>query len=187
VLNPNLFDGTATFTFQAGSALGSYISDGFAPPVVLPSLQGGPSSTPIVLTGGTTIGGVTGTIVGNGSQDYYSFYWAGGAFSATASITGTPNTGASYSFSDGVAGTCSSLGNATLNGGDGYSATISNANLAPGTYCIGLNANNSNDPPFAITFTTPVDGVPEPGTIGMTLLGLAACYLAARRKRLANQ
>jgi hypothetical protein len=182
--NPMLWDGVVTDTFQAGSAIGSFIDSAFEQPVAFNNLPGGPSSTPVVLLGGTLVGGLTGTIAGSGSQEYYTFHWAGGAFSATASITGSTNSGASYLFSDGVAGTCSSLASATLNGGDSFSATISTPNLAPGAYCIGMDANNSNDPTFAITFNTPVEGVPEPATIGMTLLGLTAYCLAPRRRRM---
>ena len=67
----------------------------------LNSFQGGTTSAPVYLIGGVPVAGVTGTIGGLGSEDYYSFVWAGGAFSASASITGA-NTGASYLFSEGV-------------------------------------------------------------------------------------
>jgi hypothetical protein len=55
----------------------------------------------------------------------------GGAFSATASITGA-NAGA---FSEGVA--CGGGATTTLDSGDSYTNTIANPNLAPGTYCSG--------------------------------------------------
>ena len=94
----------------------------------------------------------------------------GGAFSATASVTGA-NVGASYLFSEGVAGTCSSGGTATLNGSDSFSSTIAIANLAAGQYCIGVDANNANDPAFALTFNTPVSGVPEPSAFALLAVG----------------
>jgi large repetitive protein len=120
------------------------------------SLPGGSSSSPVLLTA-PVVGQVTGTIGGLGSECYYSFYWPSGAFSATASIAGASG-GASYLFSEGVSiGGCNSA-TATLNSGDSFTSTIAITNLAPGSYCIGIDANNSNDPAFAITFNTPVDG-----------------------------
>jgi hypothetical protein len=138
------------------------------------NFQGGSSSTPVLLPSGEPVAEVTGTIGGLGSQDYYTFLWAGGAFSATGGITGA-NAGASYLFSEGVAGSCSSGGTSTLNSGDSFASTISIANLAPGQYCIGIDANNSNDPAFALTFNTPVEGVaPEPSGFVLLATGLAA-------------
>jgi hypothetical protein len=129
---------------------------------------------------------VTGTIGGIGSEDYYSFVWAGGAFNATASITGA-NAGASYLFSEGVVGTCSSGGTATLNGGDSFASTIAIASLAPGTYCIGIDANNSNDPAFSLTFNTPVQGkgapTPEPSGFALLLIGLGMISVLQVTKR----
>ena len=70
----------------------------------------------------------------------------------------------------------------TLNSGDGFSGTISSGNLAPGQYCIGLDANSPDDPNFSLIFNTPVGGVPEPSTFflfsaGIGLIG--ACRRAA--------
>lgn len=141
-------------------------------------LAGGLSSTPAPLPN-EPVAEVTGTIAGLGSEDYYSFLWAGGAFSATASITGA-NTGASYLFSEGVAG-CSDGGTATLNSGDGFTGTIAIADLAPGQYCIGLDANNSNDPTFALTFNTPVEGTtPEPSTFLLLPVGFVTIGMLLR-------
>lgn len=123
------------------------------------SLPGGSPSSPVFLAG-TSVGEVTGAISGEGAEDYYEFYWGGGAFSATTSVTGASG-GASYMFSEGLAGTCNSS-TATLNSGDNFTGTISAANLAPGEYCVGIDANSPNDPAFTLTFNTPVSGVPEP-------------------------
>jgi hypothetical protein len=149
----------------------------------LNGFQGGPGSMPVFLLSGPPVAEVTGTIGGLGSEDYYSFLWAGGAFSATASITGA-NTGASYLFSEGVAGTCSGGGTATLNGSDSFSSTIATANLAAGQYCIGIDANNSNDPAFALTFNTPVEGVatPEPSTVVLLSAGLGMIVLRLTKR-----
>jgi hypothetical protein len=140
---------------------------GTVTPEPLINFQGGSSSAPVVLPSGMPVWYLTGTIGGLGSQDYYSFLWAGGAFNATASITGTPNAGASYLFSEGT-GSCTGGGSSTLNSGDSFTGTIAVANLAPGQYCIGIDANNSNDPAFALTFNTPIEAAtPEPSTFAL--------------------
>jgi sugar lactone lactonase YvrE len=125
----------------------------------LSSLQGGTSSNPVDLPNGS-VAQVTGSIAGSGSQEYYAFSWSGGVFSATASITGTINTGASYVFSAGTTGSCNGQGSATLNAANSFIGTISIANLPAGNYCIGIDANSSNDPAFTITLNTPVMGLP---------------------------
>jgi hypothetical protein len=146
------------------------------------SLPGGTLVNPVMLTANTSIGQITSSIGGSGSQDYYSFLWNGGDFSATAAITGA-NAGASYLFSEGAAGTCSTGGSVTLNSGDGFAGTISVPNLAPGQYCIGINANNPNDPNFSLTFNTPVSGVPEPATFGLFSGSLGIIGVLRRIKR----
>ncbi|MGD0297804.1 MAG: hypothetical protein ABSE86_11865 [Bryobacteraceae bacterium] len=152
--------------------------------MTLLSLQGGQPTTPILLPNGQPVGGVIGTIGGSGSQAYYLFNWAGGAFSATASISGTPNAGASYLFSEGgyAAGSCGSSGTATLSGSDSFTGTIAIANLPAGQYCVGINANNPNDPTFALIFNTPVTSTPEPTglafllSIGLGVLGVVRLH-----------
>ncbi|HLH41075.1 MAG TPA: hypothetical protein VKX39_18135 [Bryobacteraceae bacterium] len=133
--------------------------------------QGGPIVAPVVLTETTPLGQVNGTISGNNAQDYYSFYWNGGAFAASASITNAL-AGTSFQFSAGAAGSCNSIGSQTLNAGDGYSGTIGAGNLAPGQYCIGLTENGTTDPNYAITFNTPLTA-PEPGTFLLFSAGVA--------------
>jgi len=122
----------------------------------LNGVQGGQPAAPVFLFSGSPVASVSGTISGEGSGDYYLFYWPGGAFSATASVTGAAS-GASYLFSEGVVGTCNSS-SVTLNDDDSFSGTISAGNLAAGQYCIGLLANSPNDPTFTLTFNTPVQG-----------------------------
>jgi hypothetical protein len=100
------------------------------------------------------VGEVTGTIASSGGADYYSFNWGGGPFSASTSITGA--TGGSFTFSEGVVGSCNSLATESLNSGDNYSGTIFLNSLAPGQYCIGVGSAGLTDPNFAITFNTPV-------------------------------
>jgi hypothetical protein len=148
----------------------------------LTGYQGGTTSAPMFLASGSPIGEVSGTISGQGDQDYYSFYWGGGAFAATASVTGA-SSGASYLFSAGVPGTCSSVGSDALNSGDAFSATISAGNLPAGQYCIGLDANSGSDPNFALTFDTPVSGAPEPGTFLLLSFGLVATTVSHRAAR----
>jgi hypothetical protein len=147
----------------------------------LNGFQGGTTSAPVTI-GGLPIVGLNGTIAGLGTEDYYTFYWGGGAFSATAAVTGA-SSGASYVFSAGVSGSCNSVGNETLNSGDGFSETISVGNLAPGQYCIGLDATSASDPNFSLTFSTPVSSTPEPGTFVLLSAGLA---IAAVRQCLAR-
>jgi hypothetical protein len=134
------------------------------------------AATGVNSQGSWTVASIVGTIGGYTTFDDYNFLWAGGAFSATAAVTGA-NTGASYLFSEGALGTCSGGGSATLNGGDSFAGTIAIANLAAGQYCIGLDANNLNDPTVTLTFNTPVEGVgqatltPEPSTFALLSLG----------------
>jgi hypothetical protein len=148
-------------------------------PETLNNFQGGSSSTPVFLPSGDLVGQVTGAIGGFGSQDYYSFYWSGGDFSATASIAGAPSA-ASYLLSEGI--DCNSGGTAMLNSSDSFTSTIGIANLAAGQYCIGLNANSVNDPAFALTFNTPVIGpAPAPEPSGFVLLSIGVGMIGALR------
>ena len=131
----------------------------------LNGFQGGTASAPVFLLGGSPVAAVTGTIGGQGAEEYYGFYWGGGAFSASADITGAA-AGASYLFTEGSAGSfCSGGASETLNSVDSFTSTIAIANLAPGKYCIGLDANSLADPGFALTFNSPVSGVPEPSAL----------------------
>ena len=152
----------------------------FTNPSTLTSFTGGSSSAPAALPAATLVGAITGSIGGLGSQDYYSFFWPGGSFSATASLTGAPNPTSSYLFSEGVTSACNGVASLTLNNGDSFTGTITNANLAAGQYCIGIDANNPTDPNFTLTFNTPVTSqAPEP--TGLVLFSIGAGMLAALR------
>jgi len=122
------------------------------PSETLTALQGGTPAAPVFLLSDSPLAAVTGTISGLGAEEYYEFYWAGGAFSATASINGTINTGASYLFSEGAVGGCNSQA-VTLTAANGFTGTITSPSLPAGYYCIGLNANSPNDPTFTLTST----------------------------------
>ena len=144
----------------------------------LNGFQGGSSFAPALLVYGPGVEGVNGVISGLGAQDYYQFQWAGGAFSATASIA-DQSLADTFLFSLGVSGTCSTVSQ-TLNSGDSFSGTISLANLAPGLYCIGLTSTTENDPGFTLTFNTLVQGqaqseglyLPEPTSLALLSIGL---------------
>jgi hypothetical protein len=151
----------------------------------LSGYQGGTTSAPVYMVSGSPVGQVTGTISGQGDEDYYWFYWGGGTFAATASISGASG-GASYLFSAGTAGSCNTVGSQTLNNGDGFSATIYDANLPAGQYCIGLDANSAIDPSFSLTFNTPVNATPEPSAFLLLLGGLAVIAVAGRANRQAH-
>ena len=178
----------AGFILDGPIADGGWAADSSIPgqwTQTLNGFQGGTTSAPVFLLGGSPVAGLTGTIGGQGSEDYYLFYWGGGAFSATASITGASST-ASYLFTDGLAGSsCSGGGSQTLNSGDSFTGTLGSANLAPGQYCIGIDANSANDPNFSLTFNTPVSGVvPEPSGFLLLSAGLGMIgVLRAKRGR----
>ena len=79
-------------------------------------------------------------------------------------------TDASYLSSAGAAGGCNSA--------DSFASTLSVTNLAPGQYCIGLDANSPSDPMFSVTFNTPVEAAtPEPATLALLCAGLGAICL----------
>jgi hypothetical protein len=146
------------------------------------TLPGGGPTDPLFLSSGSPVGAVTGDIGGQGSEDYYAFSWAGGAFSASASIPGGSSS-ASYLFSAGVTGTCGGDGSVTLNGSDGFAGTIAIPDLAPGQYCIGLDANSPSDPTFTLTFNTPVvSSVPEPSSVILLSVGVGAIGAFKRRR-----
>ena len=152
------------------------------PAETLHFFQGGLSSAPVPLPSGQLVGDVTGTISDDAPQDYYSFYWNGGAFSATATINGA-SSDASYLFSEGVAGSCYSGASQPLNSGGGFTGTIA-TNLAAGQYCIGIEAGGGEDPPYDLTFNTPVTGqVPEPSGFVLLSIGLAAMGVFRLGKR----
>jgi hypothetical protein len=143
---------------------------------------GGTPSAPASFTGTTPIGSISGTISGLGAQDYYSFYWGGGPFAATASIS-SASALSTYLFSAGTVGSCDSIGTSNLSMSDNWSSLLSSGNLAPGQYCIGLTATSSFDPPFTLTFVTPVSAAPEPNAVTLVAVGLALAAIRRAVKR----
>ena len=128
---------------------------------------------------------ITGSLSAEATQDYYDFQWLAGAFSVTATVPDGAS-GASYQFSVGVAGTCTSGGTATLDSSDSFTGTIAISNLAAGQYCIGINTTSMVDPSFALIFNTPVSGIstqssaPEPS--GFALLSIGSLMIGLRRR-----
>jgi hypothetical protein len=146
---------------------------------ILNDLPGGPSSSPTPLQSSGPIAVITGSLSAEALQDYYDFQWLSGAFSVTATIPDA-SSAASYLFSVGVSGTCASQGSATLNSADSFASTIAISNLPSGQYCIGIDTSNTTDPPFQISFNTPVtsisppSSVPEPSGLVLLSLGMLA-------------
>jgi len=155
---------------------------------ILNDLQGGPTSAPTSLNSPGLVAEITGSLTDEALQDYYDFQWLSGAFSVTASVPDGAS-GASYVFSVGVDGTCTSGGTVTLNSGDSFTGTIAIPNLAAGQYCVGINTTSSIDPAFALIFNTPVtsnsapSSVPEPSGVALISIGLLVVSgrLLARR------
>jgi hypothetical protein len=161
-----------TFTTAQGTAA--------APATV--SLTGGTLAAPTSLpTNYGYIGQLNGQIGGAPDVSFYKFYWSGGTFEASTSVTGAP-TGAQYQFEiANYLGTV--LYNVTLNQMD--SGTLDEL-LGAGFYEIGLVADSTTpDPNYTLTFETPVEGAssaPEPGTFALLGLGLVAIGLLRRRQ-----
>jgi hypothetical protein len=148
---------------------------------------GGTLTNPVTFTQ-SGVGQIMSTIGGLGSEASYEFAWSGGAFAATASVAGANPTG-SYLFQlsePGNPGTV--IADETLDGADGFMATINDALLASGDYVIALLANSPNDPTFTIDFATPVNGtavpgtaVPEPPTLALLAPGLLLMFFLGIR------
>ncbi len=142
----------------------------------LSGFQGGPASAPVPIPLGAPISAISGFIGDAGTAEFYSFLWAGGPFSATASVTGAPGKRATYLFSEGLSSNCADGASVPLVNTNGYSNTLAIANLAPGQYCIGLTAPPIADPAFTINLNTPLEisDVPEPPASALLAIGIAA-------------
>src|SRR5271170_6504926 len=145
--------------------------------------QGGTLTNPVTFSQ-QGVGQISASIGGLGSEASYEFGWPGGAFSATASVSGANPTG-SYLFQlsqPGNPGTV--IDDGTLDGADSFTATINDALLASGDYVIALLANSTDDPTFTIDFATPVNGtagtatVPEPPSLLLLAPGLILVFFA---------
>ena len=143
--------------------------------------QGGPLTDPVTFSQ-QGVGQISATIGGLGSEASYEFAWLGGAFGATASVSGANPTG-SYLFQlsePGNPGTV--IGDEQLDGANNFTETINDGALNPGDYVIALLADSPNDPMFTIDFATPVNGtagkltVPEPPTLGLLACGLIIIF-----------
>ena len=173
-MTPHFATTAGDFTWAVGQSLTA--STFTATLLSAQSIQGGMAASPTFLSTGS-LGQVSGNIGGGISQDFYSFYWGGGFFSVSASTTGALSSDI-FTLSEGSVGNCTNGASGQLNSADSFSATIS-ANLAPGTYCVGLSTTNASDPTGTLTFNTALNTTPEPGTFVLAFAGIAA--LAVRR------
>jgi uncharacterized membrane protein len=152
---------------------------------VLTGFPGGPPSNPVPLPG-TSIYQLGASIGGQGSADFYEFFWSGGNFSADATVTGADAL-AEFEFEllD-ITGTI--IAEEVLDALNNFSASIE-LMLGAGNYIIGILKIGPDDANFLITFNTPVDGpvtaAPEPGTLMLlaSALGLLLCLSCSARKR----
>lgn len=147
-----------------------------APPAPLP---GGGQADPTPLPTGT-VTGIAGQIGPGSNQQFYSFDWQGGLFSATASMSGaTPD----QAFQFMLAGMGMPAMTTKLLDENYFMGTLA-ATLAPGRYSIGLFGVVREDPAFTIRFDTPVSSaVPEPAAWLLLLLGAGATGGMVRRRR----
>ena len=168
---PNGGTNSETFSILGNVALGTNLT-----------LAGGGFDDPVALPAGM-IGGVDGAIGPEAPQQFYTFSWSGGAFGATASIAGAAIDDTFKLLLSGTDLKMSSL----LTSDNGFISNLAVADLAAGTYTIGLSADLDVDPRFSIQFSNPVgSAVPEPATWAMMALGFGALGLAMRRRRIAG-
>lgn len=150
----------------------------------LADLSGGSVFAPVpIVEKAAPVSKITGLIDGYGSEDYYSFSWSGGPFSASATVSGAPDSGASYVFSEGLVGSCASTA-VDLDSTDYFSGNISLANLPAGEYCIGIYSDSPDDPAFSLIFNTPVSGsTPEPSVFILLSIGLGMIGFSGLSRR----
>jgi len=167
-------------------SVGLYTLNAVVTPTLPTLIQGGSSLAPIELPVGQTTE-IAATIGGAALQDYYSFFWEGGAFSATASVVGA-TTGGSYSLSEGALGACTGSNSSLLDSSNGFSNTVTVGNLPAGQYCVGLATSDTSDPLLTLTFNSAVTGeaAPEPSSLTLLLVAAAAAGLVFRLRRSEN-
>lgn len=163
-----------------GHELASYTLGTFTTaqgPAVAPTLvnfQGGTLAEPKDLPAAINkIGAVSGTIGGAPDVDYYKFFWGGGDFAATATLTGAlANDFFNFELIDFATGDV--LHKVKLDQDDNnFNGTLSQW-LGAGTYVIGINCNRCADPAFTISFDSSGATVPEPGSLALLALASAA-------------
>jgi hypothetical protein len=146
------------------------------------SFQGGPIDNPVGLPGNGQYGQVNGSIGGQGSSDFYEFYWPGGLYDAVAAVSSN-NPEASYEYELKGRGLDEE---GFLNVGDSFQFSAKYY-LQAGDYETGIIATSPFDPPFSITFLTPVTGisasVPEPPTVSLIGAGLLSLVYTRRRRK----
>jgi hypothetical protein len=154
------------------------------------NIVGGTATNPTLLPANTTTS-VTGDIGGAGepTSAFYTFYWKGGVFDASA---GVPEAGGllsppSYKFDLCAGTTCVSPLEETIADVSNSWVTTLSANLAAGFYSVGItDLGPFQDPQYTITFDTPISqiaSVPEPSTWAMTVMGFAGLGWLARQRR----
>jgi hypothetical protein len=156
--------------------------------VVLPytplvaSETGGSVDHPAILPAGL-VGRITSNISGGTGPDtqFYVFDWLGGLFQTTGAVAGA-NPLADFHFQLYSIGGSAPLDDILLQDSNSFTGLMS-LDLAPGYYEVGMYTNSPFDPPFTITFNTPVGFIPEPSTWSLMLLGFAALGGSLRRRR----
>jgi hypothetical protein len=138
------------------------------------TLPGGTLSNPVTFLE-QGLGQISSSIGAFGSESAYEFSWSGGEFSATAAVSdANPDDSYEYILSQlyEPGQQNDNIDSLILNSMNNFTDDISETNLPPGDYVIGLFANNVNDPNFTINFNTPVNGtagasVPEPSSLAL--------------------
>lgn len=160
---------------------------GTQPTRSLANVHGGSRDNPTPLPiGSTPIGAVSGEIGQAPSSQFYEFFWNGGAFEASVEVEPS-DPRESFLFElvamslDGIAGEV--IQSLPFDSLSDFAATITHYGLAAGRYGIGLVATSPFDPPFTISFDTPVQGVvDEPASLAL-VVSLLLIGAAVRRPR----